>query len=598
MEITPANKKRAANMVWTAADRYDFAPPFLFYDMQDEPSLYLNTLVGLGYQALDHEYMETFLLGIESSHDAANLLPLALLVLGEVIYRRQLEERPSLEALRHEYAEYRLTELGNPAKYKPMSQQRQQILLLRAVLDEENAGRPENERYSYPDYPYPNYPYPDYPFKDRERDLARDLQAAGRLDDEKEIAKRIKEILWHYYMYKYLPGRRKEDAAFLGVGFLSFLAGGDGGDSFGGRGLGADESLEGTGEMGRRWRLFLRHLVGGTSPDEDREFVELSFGECLLPAHQMNRITADTCKGLHKPCRLWYAGAESTGKEAGRERELQHRQNLEYYNKNKRFYDRSIEKIASRLKHALEEKLEPDSVHVQSGILEANRVYRVKYLHDLDIFHREIVHPTPEFSVDLLIDASSSRFREQESIATQGYMITRSLMKLGIPVQVTTFRSMRRYTILQRLTAYDDNEDGAQKIFHFFTAGSNRDGLALRAMQPIMEKTSVEAGQEVRQRILLVLTDASPADVQKAYLPDKLPHMQDYDGKLAVDDTREAILKLRQDGTKVAAIFWGLSSSVPDLRMMFGDNFIRISEIEQLPEAVIGLLVRIIGELR
>lgn len=566
-------------MVWTAADRYDFAPPFLFYDMQDEPSLYLNTLVGLGYQALDHEYMETFLLGIESSHDAALLLPLALLVLGEVIYRRQVTERPSLEALRGEYARFRLQELGNPAKYKPMSQQRQQILLLREVLGGE-------------------IPFPDFRFLPREHDLAHDLLEAGRLDNEKEIAKRIKEILWHYYMYKYLPGRKKEDAAFLGVGFLSFLAGGDGGDSFGGRGLGVDETLEGTGEMGRRWRLFLRHLVGGTSPDEDREFVELSFGECLLPAHQMNRITADTCKGLHKPCRLWYAGAESTGKEAGREREIQHRLNLEYYNKNKRFYDRSIDKIASRLKHALEEKLEPDSVHVQSGILEANRVYRVKYLHDLDIFHREIVHPTPEFSVDLLIDASSSRFREQEAIATQAYMITRSLMKLGIPVQVTTFRSMRRYTIMQRLTAYDDKEDGAQKIFHFFTAGSNRDGLALRAMQPIMEKTSAETGQEVCQRILLVLTDASPADVQKAYLPDKLPHMQDYDGKLAVDDTREAILKLRQDGTKVAAIFWGLSSSVPDLRMMFGDNFIRISEIEQLPEAVIGLLVRIIGELR
>ena len=44
MELTHSLKKRATNMVWTAAGRYDFEPVYLFFHINNEPSLYLNTL--------------------------------------------------------------------------------------------------------------------------------------------------------------------------------------------------------------------------------------------------------------------------------------------------------------------------------------------------------------------------------------------------------------------------------------------------------------------------------------------------------------------------------------------------------------------------
>ena len=44
MELNDARRKRAVNMVWTAADRYDFEPQYLFFHGNGEPDLYLNTL--------------------------------------------------------------------------------------------------------------------------------------------------------------------------------------------------------------------------------------------------------------------------------------------------------------------------------------------------------------------------------------------------------------------------------------------------------------------------------------------------------------------------------------------------------------------------
>ena len=53
MELTHSLKKRATNMVWTAAGRYDFEPVYLFFHSNNEPSLYLNTLEGLAYRTMN-----------------------------------------------------------------------------------------------------------------------------------------------------------------------------------------------------------------------------------------------------------------------------------------------------------------------------------------------------------------------------------------------------------------------------------------------------------------------------------------------------------------------------------------------------------------
>lgn len=192
----------------------------------------------------------------------------------------------------------------------------------------------------------------------------------------------------------------------------------------------------------------------------------------------------------------------------------------------------ALARITTHLKNALEEQQEPDVVHTNSGRLDARAVYRIRAMHDLNVFCKEIVYPLPDFTVDLVLDASSSRYREQEGIAAQAYMIARSLMNLQIPVQVVSFRSVRGYTVLQRLKGYEAAES-AEGIFHYYTAGNNRDGLAFQAVRALME----QSGYERQKRIVLVLTDAMPSDVYKAFVPGRLRSSRDYDEALAVEDT-------------------------------------------------------------
>ena len=172
-------------------------------------------------------------------------------------------------------------------------------------------------------------------------------------------------------------------------------------------------------------------------------------------------------------------------------------------------------------------------------------------------------------------------------------MIARSLMNLQIPVQVVSFRSVRGYTVLQRLKGYEAAEN-AEGIFHYYTAGNNRDGLAFQAVRALME----QSGYERQKRIVLVLTDAMPSDAYKAFVPGRLRSSRDYDEALAVEDTCAAVRSLRQKGMRVAAIFWGGNYAVDNLRKIYGDSFARIRMISQLTDAVINLLLRILAELR
>ena len=80
--------------------------------------------------------------------------------------------------------------------------------------------------------------------------------------------------------------------------------------------------------------------------------------------------------------------------------------------------------------------------------------------------------------MDLLLDGSASRLHCQETIAAQGYILARNLAACGIPVRVSSFCSLRGYTVVRILKDFSE-KNAARKIFNYFAAGWNRDGLAL-----------------------------------------------------------------------------------------------------------------------
>ena len=554
-------------MVWTAADRYDFEPQYLFFHGDGEPDLYLNTLEGLAYACMDEEVLMPFLRGLEFGRDPDKFRALAQLVLEQAVFERKKEERPSLLELRKEYAKIHLSEFRAMDRYRELGWERQSLLRCRKILGMDFDG-----------------------FHKKELELAAALEEAASLSDAQLVVK-TKWVFRHFYFYQAIKARKSEETAFVGAGLLIVLM----------RHLLAGEfhvrssrgSGNGDGEELSRWRIAWKHLRSETTQAEDRVFVQNTFGPCIYSDMVMQQIEKEYCVGYHKRCRLWYSGSGTADQEFGWEQEEQMMKNRAYYHADRQYYERCIARITTHLKNALEEQQEPDIVHTNSGRLDARVVYRIRAMHDLDVFCREIVYPLPDFTVDLVLDASSSRYHEQEGIAAQAYMIARSLINLHIPVQVVSFRSVRGYTVLQRLKGYGEAES-AEGIFRYYTAGNNRDGLALQAIRVLME----QSGYEKQKRIVLVLTDAMPSDAYKAFVPGRLRSSRDYDETLAVEDTCAAVRSLRQNGMRVAAIFWGGNYAVENLRKIYSDSFVRIRMISQLTDAVIHLLLRILAELK
>lgn len=565
MELNQSLKKRASNMVWTAAGRYDFDPLYLFFYSDNEPVLYLNTLEGLAYASMDTELLLPFLKGLDFGRKPDFFRALAQLVLEESIYQKESARRSSLCALREDYARIHLTEFLPAGRYQELGWERQALIHWRKILGLELNG-----------------------FSKRELTLSEALHYTSALP-EKELLKELKSVFRTYFFYQPLPARKSETTKFVGAGlFLVVL-----GQIFSGNfHIRISDSGEGSSPFLSRLYVAGKHLLSQTTEKEDRDFILRTFGPCLFPPEKMQELTGAFCTGYHTKSRLWYAGATSPDLVFGQEQETQHKKNLAYYQKDKRYYERSIHTITEHLKQVLEEQQEPDLVRVQSGRLDPRLVYRIPAIHDLAVFYREITWPVPDFSVDLVLDASSSRCNEQEAIAAQAYLIATSLLSLQIPVQVTSFRSIRGFTVLQSLKSYDE-VSCADGIFHFFTAGNNRDGLAFDAIRALMQ----EQDRPKLKRIVLILTDAMPSDAQRAYMDHGLFHGKDYRNELAVEDTRNAIRRLRADGICVAAVFWGGDYAISNLHQIYGDSFIRIKQIQQFPDAVSGLLVKLLDQM-
>ena len=565
MELNQSVKKRASNMVWTAADRYDFEPLYLFFHGNNEPVLYLNTLEGLGYASMSEDILVPFLKGLDFGRKPEKFRSLTQLVLEQAIFHRHCHKRPSLISLRKDYAKVHLTEFLPTSRYQELGWERQALIHWRRILHMDLSG-----------------------FSNRELALSDAMEQAALLEDE-ELIKEVKSIFRKYFYYQPLAARKSETARFVGAGlFLVVLEQIFSGDF---HIRVSDTDAEEKKTLPARLYIAGKHLLSQTTAKEDRDFMLHTFGPCLFPPKQMEQIQTRFCIKYHAKSSLWYAGATSPDLIFGEEQETQHKKNLVYYQKDKRYYERSIHQITEHLKQVLEEQQEPDLVRVQSGRLNPGQVYRIPAMHDLSVFYREIIWPVPDFSVDLVLDASSSRCNEQEAIAAQAYLIASSFLSLQIPVQVTSFRSIRGYTVLQSLKTYEDAS--ADGIFHYFTAGNNRDGLAFQAIRALMERPD----HPHTKRIVLILTDAMPSDSRKAWLENSLFHGKDYREELAVEDTRDAIRSLRSDGIFVAAIFWGGDYAISSLRRIYGDSFIRIKQIQQFPDAVSGLLMRMLDQM-
>lgn len=572
-----AARRRALNMVWTAAGRYDFTPPFLAFDADGRPVLYLNCIIGLAYRWFGADALAPLFESCAASPRRALLDDLVWMGLESCLYEKEAPRRPALEGLRREYAasffdqEETLSReqwlIRNELVYALQTDRWRRVLSMRPPL-----------------------------LTPREQRLARALELPGSLSAEEAVA-RLQETLRAFFPLSAAEAR--------GPGRLLSRLGGIR-DALGRKllptrmaradrlTLGGDPAAGGTPSASGRAAL----RPTERQAEEDRAYLTACFGPSALTPGESDALERALCTGNHAGCRLWLTRgaqpgaipADGEARRVAEEAAAQYRRNLDYYAANRALLDGSILRLSAQLKSALRTHTQPQAVRARAGRLDGRRVWRAVCLQDPTVFRRDADEPRPDFSVDLLLDASASRRDCQESIAAQGYVIAESLRRCGIPVQVSAFRSLRGYTVTQVFETYGE-ADRSREIFRYFAAGWNRDGLALRTAGVLLRRS------DSQRRILLVLTDAGPNDSRRIPPSGRYPLGQDYGGGDAIRDAADEVRALRREGVRTAAVVLGVSPDTDGARSIYGASFARIRSIDRLAPAVGALLEAQIREL-
>ena len=271
--------------------------------------------------------------------------------------------------------------------------------------------------------------------------------------------------------------------------------------------------------------------------------------------------------------------------------QLQADRNRAYYVKNRALHRSVVLRLTEQIRNCILVHQQPNARIARSGALDPERVWRAPLLNDSRVFRCAEEENQPSFTVDLLLDASASRLHCQEVIAAQGTILAQSLAACGIPVRVSSFCSLRGYTVLRVLKGFADKS--LQGIDQYFASGWNRDGLALRAAGDLV---SFDRGPAPRH-LLILLTDASPNDSRRVPPSTEQPLGCDYGGSYGVDDAAAEVRTLQRRGLRVSAVFMGEDSSSHDAERIYGKNLARIRGMDQLARAAGRLIQNEIREL-
>ena len=419
-----------------------------------------------------------------------------------------------------------------------------------------------------------------------------------------EILEQTRENLWKYFSYRPAKNVKKEGVYFLQKVAGAFHSVGKvsatyvRAKNYEDKSTGDDEKA---GAMDRS-KHYLVQFSLKNDPEEARKYVEACFGKSMYPQAEQEKIERKICVDKHKNCHVLYTKGNSpeisrkkkpeneeplniTGKrekreilEFQKEAAYQYEKNKQYYEKNHAIYQNSVRKLTEKLRICLETQDETFPEMATHGKINPREVWKAVYLDNPRVFERKEEVEIPGFSVDILIDASSSRKQMQEQIAAQAYVLAKSLDACGIPAQIYSYCSIRGFTVMRIFKNYEEEQAG-NEVFGYVTAGNNRDGLALRAAGHLMEASKKS------KRILLVLTDASPMDDQNigegAFYANK-----EYTDQPAIEDTAREVQKLKQKGIQVIGIFMGSAKAGETAVEIFGRELVRIQNINDFAGAV------------
>jgi hypothetical protein len=556
-------RRRALNIVWDVSEDYQYDPDFLSFSPEDhQPNLYLNAVIGLTRKYYDMHVLQVLFDELKQSALADLFSDLLWLGLEGCVYVKELPKRPVMAYLRKEQARQYF---AGPLSIRHGVAQEMQAARWHEVLGEKTG-------LSDP--------------------WAKSLYKALTFDPAwttEEVCDHFRRLSKKYFVSRFLVRESLEKVIISHPvdTFLKFLV-----PRFARR----EESVlnfqvlkhdENELVSGKKERNGLMALLTGQTAVKNYQYIVSCFGASIYNASKVLDIERNCCIGSHRGSHLHFTrgrlGSRGTVGEASQWLQnamKQRARNLAYYKENNERYRKSIAHLATQIRTAMQMTRMKLPIPAKSGTLVPGLVWRGIYLDDAKIFYGEENVSTPNFTVDIMLDASASRGEFQRVIAAQAYVIAEALRQCGIPYQIYSFCTLRGYTVMTLFQTYEEKKKSVN-VFNYCATGWNRDGLALRGARQLMG----DIGRT--RKILIMLTDASPNDDRPLFDGNGMLRQHEYRGPRAIADTAAEAAALRREGVRIIGLINDeISGGMEQAEKIFGKDLVRVKDLDKMAESV------------
>ena len=569
-----AKRRRALNIVWTASDDYKCSPDFLSFQDDGKPDLYLNAVVGFVDKWYDAALLAKFFDEMQDSAMKLTFDDLMWLGLEGAAYAKELPTRPVLTSLRQDHARayFHSNLMGRRGVAHDMQAARWHEVL----------GEPLGLVTPW------------------DKKLYKELAFDPNWTTE-EIITKYRAIIKRYFVSRFMVRESLEKVIITGrlgkiLDYLvprhSYRQESKLNLRYGKKH--AEDKIRGLNEINSPM-----DIITGNTAQENYAYILKCFGKPLYSANRMLEIESELCTGPHRYSHLYFTRGSAGGGKDTKETTLmaqasfkQKLKNLAFYKEHNELYRKSITKLTGQIRNSMQLSTQPLAVPSKTGTFAPGRVWRALYLNDNRVFYAKEETTSPDFTVDLMLDASASRGGSQKVIAAQAYVISESLRMCGIPSQIYSFCTLRGYTVLNIFKTYKENKR-CTNVFNYCASGWNRDGLAMRGAGELMAE--YEGGSK---KILIVLTDAQPND-DRSIVSENNPLLRhEYSEGRAVADTAGEVASLRREGTRVIGLINDeIKGGMGDAKAIYGQDFVHVRDLDKMAESVGALLGRQIASL-
>ena len=546
-------KQRAWNIIWSVSKNYSITPDVTAYDEWGKAELYWNYIIGSVYKYFDYNLLSEYFDTLRYDRDYIFYQKIMMLGLEGCIFEKDSKNRPVLASLRFDYGK-------------------------KAYENREEAEVFDKIQAAY----FSRVIGYDMKVEDNVNSLLDELNFDINFNTEQVINK-MNQIINKYfepeYNNEFYIKKIKDNKLlrFIGRKHPSIKR------SIKGSTLtlkDTDEGKAGAGKIASAWIKFKER-----SDNKGREFIKDYFGISTISESNTKELEKILCDEAHESCHLHFTRGQFDENDDAIFRQkltsIQRYKNKKHYIENYIRNTNNITKLTQRIKNAIIVNY-TYSMKSESGKLVTEKTWRT-VLDDTRIFVRSIKDDMPDMSVDIMLDASASQLNRQEIIAEEGYIIAESLTRCNIPVKIYSFCNMRDYTVMNLFRDYNEINNN-DKIFNYYAAGFNRDGMALRTALHMMEDSKYS------HKILIILSDVKPNDMLGVASEGIIPLQKEYSDETGVSDTANEVRKGWKQGVSILCVFTGRDEDIASVKKIYGQKFTRILKLDKFAEMV-GVLI-------